>query len=48
MLSKIKSYLMSGQFWAGFVVGAIAATAFPKLRSLAAPVASKVPGATTS
>ncbi len=45
MLAKIKSYLMSGQFWAGFVVGAIAATAFPKIRSVVAPVASKVPGA---
>jgi hypothetical protein len=45
MLSKITSALKSGQFWAGFVVGAIAATASSKLRSVVAPVAAKIPGA---
>jgi hypothetical protein len=47
MLQKIMSVLKSGSFWAGFVVGAIAATAFPKLRNVAAPVASKLPGASS-
>lgn len=45
MLSKITSALKSGPFWAGFVVGAIAAAAFPKLRSAVAPVAARIPGA---
>lgn len=39
------SALKSPVFWAGFAAGAVAATAFPKLRSIAQPVASKVPGA---
>jgi hypothetical protein len=45
MLTKIKTALTSGTFWAGFAAGAIAAVAFPKLASVVKPVASKLPGA---
>lgn len=45
MLSKITSALKSGQFWAGFAVGALAATAIPSVRNLAAKIAAKIPGA---
>lgn len=47
MFAKLKNWfnLKSPTFWAGFAVGAIAATAFPKVRNAAAPIAAKVPGA---
>lgn len=45
MLTKITSALKSGQFWAGFVAGALAATAIPAVRNLAVKVAAKIPGA---
>ena len=42
-MQKVMSFLKSGQFWAGFAAGVIAATAFSGLRKLAKPVASKLP-----
>ena len=44
MLSKIISVVKSGPFWFGFVAGAVAAVAFPKLAGLVRPVANKIPG----
>ena len=43
-MQKVMSFLKSGSFWAGFAAGAIAATAFSKVRNIARPVASKIPG----
>lgn len=45
MFSKITAIAKSSQFWIGFAVGAVATAAFPKLRNIVAPVASKIPGA---
>jgi hypothetical protein len=44
-MSKVLSFLKSTQFWVGFAAGAIAATGFSKVRNLASPIASKIPGA---
>lgn len=43
-MQKVLSFVKSGAFWAGFVAGVIAATAFSKVRNIAKPVASKIPG----
>ena len=42
------SFLKSGQFWVGFVAGAVAASAFAGVRKLANPIASKLPGSDAS
>jgi hypothetical protein len=43
-MQKVMSFLKSGAFWAGFVAGVLAASAFSKVRNIANPVASKIPG----
>jgi hypothetical protein len=48
MIQKVLSFVKSGQFWAGFAVGVVAATAFSKLRKPAKIIASKIPGNDTA
>ncbi len=45
MVNKIKNALTSPVFWIAFIVGAVAALAFPAVRKIAQPIASKLPGA---
>lgn len=43
-MQKVMSFLKSGQFWVGFVAGAVAASAFSFIGRPAKALASKIPG----